>query len=416
MGKKRPLPFVQVGEGPSRSRQRGEELEAAHTAEQARANASDARTQPPVGQRSSHSRESVQEELRAVLVVEQARGDASDDDETQPPSPEDLVQETPVSSNGRAEDLVQETPAFSNVRKKRRRTLLQRIWSLPENLKIEFGLNKRWIIDLEIIQPANKMNWAMHLLGELRRNRRTKLKKICYPKDASKEEVIGKIPEWADKQEYAALVDYWFSPTMKTLIDTKKRSRGFQKDIARSGPISFAQTADNMSEKRHKEEIELLHAQHKEQIAEALAEAKRQSDAQHKEQMAKALAEAKRQSDAQHKEQMDEMMSSMRAMLDQMTPALTLSGSLRFLEFSIIVRVDHGKSTLADKLLKLTGTINRRHGQPQYLQKLQVGICELPFHPISSKVIGGVGGMFEKVVISHIPLKFRLVILLHATS
>ena len=39
--------------------------------------------------------------------------------------------------------------------------------------------------------------------------------------------------------------------------------------------------------------------------------------------------------------------------------------------FSIIAHVDH-KSTLADKILELIGTIKRGHGQPQYLDKLQV--------------------------------------------
>ena len=74
------------------------------------------------------------------------------------------------------------------------------------------------------------------------------------------------------------------------------------------------------SKQRQQEHIAALHAQHKEEIAKALAEANQQSDARHEQQMAES------------KRQVDEMMLGVKAMLQGFGPFILASQILQVLK------------------------------------------------------------------------------------
>ena len=81
-----------------------------------------------------------------------------------------------------------------------------------------FVFQKQYIIDPTIVTPPNQMGWAMHQLGELRRNRRTKLKKDHKKLGLTREQVLASQPPEVIITQWTEMVDYWFNDKTKVLL------------------------------------------------------------------------------------------------------------------------------------------------------------------------------------------------------
>ena len=62
------------------------------------------------------------------------------------------------------------------------------------------------------------MGWAMHILGVLRRNRRTKLKKHHVKLGVTKEQVLAKTSPRVMEDQWTKMVNYWFHEKTVVLL------------------------------------------------------------------------------------------------------------------------------------------------------------------------------------------------------
>nr|XP_023893446.1 uncharacterized protein LOC112005431 [Quercus suber] len=102
-------------------------------------------------------------------------------------------------------------------------------------------IERRWAIPANKVPLEKQEDWAMQLLGLLRRACRTTLKKQKCLEGMSKQEVVANIPNNCDEEQWKKLVEYWFIEEVQTKALKNKGSRGFQKEIPTTGPRSLAQ-------------------------------------------------------------------------------------------------------------------------------------------------------------------------------
>ncbi|KAL4610256.1 hypothetical protein ACB092_08G038200 [Castanea dentata] len=206
MVRKRQLGMVYVGQGSSNSRQRVEAVDQeAHHSEEARPVGSEDETQPlaPVQNLAPENRHARRGRTKLADIW------AMTGDDYKIPLPLN-AEGQPIDRAGSlfkrwlglfCENglLCPLTPAgWPSVAEKYKRAC----W-----VEIE----KRYIIDPTIVAPPNQKAWAMHQLGEIRRNRGTKLKKKVKKRGMTREQVLAAIPDNVMEVQWREMVEYWFN-------------------------------------------------------------------------------------------------------------------------------------------------------------------------------------------------------------